>query len=470
MPTGACTARANMRSAGLSAGRGRSAAAFVLFVLVFLTVVASGPDAYANPRYAGLVIDAVTGEVFYEENANRQLHPASLTKIMTLYLTFQALERGTLQLDQALPVSATANAQPPSRVDVPTGGTIRVEDAIYALVTKSANNISVVLAEAMSGSETAFAERMTQQARQLGMVRTVFRNASGLPDRAQLSTAYDMAVLAQALLRDYPQYYAYFSTTRWTYRGVTYRNHNRLLSRYEGMDGIKTGYIRASGFNLVGSAERDRLRLIAVVFGGRTAARRNAHLSNLLDRAFASERGRFLIAHGSLPFEPPLPPRLPTSRALTPTAVAQYAQPPGSAGVTPSSSASLQAQRPQQRTPVALRPTGPPLPLVPSAAGQHEIGGDAPQADAVNEPSGWAVQVGAFSSERDGRVALDSATAIVPDLLTPAMPVVLPLDTGTGTLYRARLYGLDSETAAAACARLVASGGDCMTVAPDGRL
>ena len=269
-----------------------------------------------------------------------------------------------------------------------------------------------------------------------------------------------MALLAQALLRDYPQYYGYFATERWSYRGISYRNHNRLLSSYEGMDGIKTGYIRASGFNLAASARRGQLRVVAVVFGGRTAASRNRHMADILDRAFSSQRGRHLIAHGSLPFEPPLPPHLP-ARRLAQTEVAAHVQPPAHA----------QTRHSERQGPVARRAaTGAPMQLAPSATSPGEVGGDVPQVDAVNEPSGWAVQVGAFGSERDGRRALDAATAIVPDLLTPAMPVVLPLDTGSRTLYRARLYGLDSQTAAAACDRLMRSGGDCMTIAPESRL
>lgn len=299
-----------------AAGQAGARIAYAIVLVVFAFCVAVPTAASANPRYAGLVIDALSGEVFYEDNADRELYPASLTKMMTLYLTFQALEQGRLTLNQSLTVSAAANAQPPSRIEIATGASITVQEAIFALVTRSANNIAVVLAEGMAGSETAFAQVMTQQAQLLGMTQTVFRNASGLPHSGQHSSARDMARLAQALLQDYPQYYGYFSTQYWTYRGNTYHNHNRLLGVYPGMDGLKTGYIRASGFNLVASAVRGRLRLIAVVFGGQTASSRNEHMTDLLDRAFGSSRGQYLIVHGSVPFQPPLPERRPAGPML----------------------------------------------------------------------------------------------------------------------------------------------------------
>ena len=194
----AVSGRCPNRRTGTSIG----ALAMLLIAIVAIMTIAGGAhqQAHANPRYAGLVIDAATGEIFYQENAQRSLHPASLTKIMTLYMVFEALRDGRLTLDQPLPVSATANAEPPSRIDLVTGGTVTVEQAIYALVTKSANNVAVVVAEALGGTEASFAEMMTQRARQLGMADTVFRNASGLPNSNQRSTAWDMGILARAMI------------------------------------------------------------------------------------------------------------------------------------------------------------------------------------------------------------------------------------------------------------------------------
>lgn len=256
--------------------------------MICLLVAAAGllTAAPAQAKYASIVVDAETGEVLHAKNSNTRNHPASLVKMMTLYMVFDALEKRELKLNQGLRVSRRAAGMPPSKLGLRRGQTIRVKDAILALVTKSANDVAVVVAEAIGGTESQFAQKMTKKARRLGLKRTTFRNASGLPNRRQLSTARDMATLARALIRDFPQYYDYFGTKTFKYRGRTYRNHNRLLRSYRGADGIKTGYIRASGYNLVASGVRNGRRVIAVVFGGRTPRSRNRHTANLLDRGF----------------------------------------------------------------------------------------------------------------------------------------------------------------------------------------
>ena len=240
-----------------------------------------------NPRYAGLVADAASGEVVYAENAEARRYPASLTKMMTLYLLFEAIEQGRLNINDALPVSTHAASMPASKLWLRAGDSIRVGDAIPALVVRSANDVAVVVAEALGGSETAFAQLMTVRARRMGMESTHFRNASGLPDDAQVTTARDMATLAVALMRDFPEYYGEFSRTEFVFRGKRQRGHNRLLSHYPGADGLKTGFIRASGFNVATSAVRDDRRLIAVVMGGFTSRSRDKHMADLLDRGFA---------------------------------------------------------------------------------------------------------------------------------------------------------------------------------------
>ena len=213
-----------------------------LFKLILIATIAAGlslpaGSASANSRYGAIVIDAVSGEVLHQEHANRPLYPASLTKMMTLYMVFKALEDGSLTLDQRIGISRKAAGQAPSRLGLSPGSTIRVEDAIYALVTKSANDIATAVAEAIGGTEFQFAQQMTREARRLGMSNTTFQNASGLPHRRQVSTPLDMALLSQALIRNYPQYYHYFDTQRWSFNGRTYRNHNELLRSYDGMDG-----------------------------------------------------------------------------------------------------------------------------------------------------------------------------------------------------------------------------------------
>lgn len=269
-------------------------AALALAAAVFVAVTADG----AQAKYASIVIDVETGEVLYSRNADTRNYPASLTKMMTLYLTFEALDSGTLRLDQALKVSRRAAGQAPSKLGLAAGSTISVEDAILALVTKSANDIATVLAEALGGTEWEFAVMMTEKARALGMANTTFKNASGLPNRKQLSSARDMGNLAIALMQDFPNYYHYFSVTEFRFNGKTYKNHNNLLANYPGTDGLKTGYIAASGFNVAVSVNREGHRLIGVVFGGKTAKSRDAHMAELLDKSFARLEDRSLYAEG----------------------------------------------------------------------------------------------------------------------------------------------------------------------------
>ncbi len=269
----------------MSVSRGLPKGLWVSAVIAVLVLLLSTEPASAA-KYAALVIDATTGRILHEENADDRRYPASLTKMMTIYMVFDALERGVWSLNRPLPVSRAAAAQPPSKLGLRKGQTIRVKDAILALVTKSANDVAVVLAEGLGGTESNFAKKMTAKARQLGMSRTTFRNASGLPNNAQVTTARDMALLAMALIRDYPQYYTYFSTRSFAFGGRRHSNHNRLLADYQGADGIKTGYIRASGYNLVASARRGGRRVIGVLLGGQTAAHRNRKMASLLDGGF----------------------------------------------------------------------------------------------------------------------------------------------------------------------------------------
>ena len=257
--------------------------------------VAAGAVAGAavfRPVHAYVLMDAQTGRVLDSENADTLTYPASLTKMMTLLLTFEALERGTLRLDQELPVSRHAANQKPSRLNLAVGSTIRVEDAILALTVKSANDVAVVLAEALGGSEERFAEMMTDKAQALGMTSTTFRNASGLPHKEQRTTARDMARLSRAIVSRPAREYAYFSRTRFDWNGTVVPGHNRLLGRVEGYDGIKTGFINLSGFNLAGSASRNGQRLVAVVLGGTTAAARDREVAELLEQGFGSAPSR----------------------------------------------------------------------------------------------------------------------------------------------------------------------------------
>jgi D-alanyl-D-alanine carboxypeptidase len=235
-----------------------------------------------NPKFASIIVDAKSGAVLQSANADAARHPASLTKVMTLYLLFEQIESGKLKLDSELAVSVRASRQSPTKLGLRPGQTISVEDAIQGLVTRSANDAAVVVAEAIAGDEDDFARMMTRKARALGMTRTVYRNASGLPNDDQVTTARDQATLGRAIQERFPRYYRYFATQSFKYKGRNIRNHNHLLGKVEGIDGIKTGYIRASGFNIVTSLRRGNRHLVGVVMGGRSAGARDATMRKLL--------------------------------------------------------------------------------------------------------------------------------------------------------------------------------------------
>ena len=242
--------------------------------------------AHADDRYAAFVMDAQTNEVLHDDKAEEARFPASLTKMMTLYMLFEAIDRNEVSLTDRMTTSRFASLQAPSKLGLKRGDQISVDTAIKALVTKSANDVAVVVAEHLGGTESRFAARMTARARELGMTSTRFVNASGLPDLQQRTSAKDMAMLGKALIRDFPQHYSYFKTPGMTWRSRYARNHNGLLGRVDGMDGIKTGYTRMSGFNLTSSVERGGHRIIAVVMGGESASARDAQMAHLIEGAF----------------------------------------------------------------------------------------------------------------------------------------------------------------------------------------
>lgn len=239
--------------------------------------------AVAAPN-AAIVVDAKSGKVLYSDSPDAKRHPASLTKMMTLYMLFEAIDQGQASLKTDIAVSRYCAGQAPSKLGFKPGQTIKAHDAILALVTKSANDVACAIGEHISGTESAFARDMTKRARRLGMRRTVFRNASGLPDSAQVTTARDMAILGRALQDDFPRHFKYFSTKKFKWKGKTYSNHNKLLGRVKGVNGIKTGYIRASGFNLVSTVKRGRHEIVAVVLGGDNGKARDARMTALIEK------------------------------------------------------------------------------------------------------------------------------------------------------------------------------------------
>jgi D-alanyl-D-alanine carboxypeptidase len=338
-----------------------------LAVLLLLTAGASARRRQYRLRYAppasAMTIDLHTGRILYTKNASEPRYPASLTKVMTLYLLFDALRDGKISMTAKLRVSAHAAAQSPTKLDLSEGDTISVADAIGAIVTKSANDMAVTVAEALAGSEEEFARRMTQKARTIGMLNTTFRNASGLPDPDQRTTAQDLIILGQSILADHPERCKVFATKYFQYDGEIYRNHNTLLFSYEGMEGMKTGFTSASGFNLIATARRGDKRLLAVVLGGSSAGARNAAMRNILDNAWpkamtqmaARKAGVLTAAAKSKPAGEPLAPKpAKPAPAVVKQAAASNPVPP-SAPAAPGFPARLsQLKRKPDRTSISI--------------------------------------------------------------------------------------------------------------------
>lgn len=397
-----------------------------------LTLMTSDADAArkkrarqpAPDRYGSIVIDADTGNVLLADRADRKLHPASLTKMMTLLLTFEALAEHRLRPGDYIRVSSRAANVAPSKLGIPSGGALRVDEAIQAVTVKSANDISVALAEALGGSESKFAEKMNARARSIGMVGTRFVNASGLPDQRQISTPRDMALLARYIITNYPQYYGYFGKRSFYYAGRTYPNHNKLMNAYPGMDGMKTGYVNASGYNLVASARQGNRRLIGVVFGGKSANSRNQNMADLLNQGFKIKPKPILEIAKTVVKPPPSP--LP----VTGFALADNAPVPLNEYVTEGSFQKKEGQSPEMET------TG----------------------------LGWAVQIGAYQSRLVTDRALDQALRQLPRELANARAVVAPLKSESeGWLFRARLGNLTQDQAKQACSYFRG----CLLIAPE---
>ena len=320
-----------------------------------------------SPRYSSIVTEARTGNVLSATNADEIRHPASLTKMMTLYMLFEAMRAGRVELSTPIRVSYEAASRPPSKLGVPAGGTVSTETAILALVTRSANDIAAAVGEHLGGDEESFARMMTMRARSLGMTRTTFRNASGLPDPEQVTTARDMALLGRRLFLDFPDRYSYFAVTHFAHGQRMIRNHNGMLHDYPGADGIKTGFINASGFNIVTSAQRDGVRLVGAVFGGNSWHQRNSHMAELLDEGFERmgvRRPPVVMAQAPRQAAPVLAARPAPAPTLVPYAANRRAPQPQLARVQPPARPQLAAARGFQPQPqrAAARPAAAPQP------------------------------------------------------------------------------------------------------------
>lgn len=405
------------------------------------------PNPSVSGREAYLVVDASSGRELGSDRPDELRHPASLTKLMTIYLAFSALDSGRLSLGDGIPVSVNAMNAPPTKMGMQPGGTVNVRDAVMALVTRSANDAAVLLAESMAGSEEAFARLMTQKARQLGMGSTVFRNASGLPNSEQVTTSRDMAKLAYALMRDFPHYYGIFSVQSYSYRGRILENHNRMLGSYDGADGLKTGYTAASGFNLVMSAMRDNRRLIGVVMGGNSASGRDRYMAALMDRGFAMAQSMQLAAW--TPLRKPGSARYTAAHFDPSSGFAEAYRPPASRNEAP------QKVSPKYAgfvAPVAAAPATTPA----FAAAPPAVTSSAPPPAATEVPAvgSWVIQVGSFGDRRAAQLALERASAALPDTARSASAMVDEVQMANRTFHRARLANLTQEQAVDGCKRL----------------
>ncbi len=456
---------------------------------------------------AALIVDGATGKVIYARNETAERHPASLTKMMTLYLLFDALKAGKVTMQTQMPVSWHAAVQRPTKLNLRPGQTIPVDTAIRAIVIRSANDVAVVIAEALGGTESHFAEMMTARARQIGMRESNFHNASGLPDPLQISTASDLAVLGRHLAYDYPQYFPYFSLAGFDYKGTWYPTHDNLIGRYDGTDGIKTGYTGASGFNLVSSVTRGTTHLIAVVMGGRTAVRRDLEMVRLLDQTFAQiSANPNLVARAGVPWQQvaqnapapaiagfslpqvaanpfaansPVPStmqsddedaaeamRAPDENfslihaegARTPvSATAQPAVPPAAAKADmPAVQTPRTHNGPAQAVKIAANAPRPQIhPSLREDAGEEDL---EPAAPGHN----WTIQIGAYADKTLALAQLKTYAGKAQDVLARASKIIAPIQSVSGhMIYRAR-FGLFAEQEARdVCSRLTQRGQSC---------
>ena len=417
-------------------------------------------QAQVNAAYASIVVDAETGEVLFARYADNRRYPASVTKVMTLYMAFEALAEGRARLDDVLTVSPRAASQPPSKLGLAVGQTITLEDAIKATAVRSANDMAVAIAEHISGSEARFTAQMTLKAQELGMTHTRYVNANGLPDARQLTTARDLAILGRAVMRDYPQYYRFLGIHDWSYGGRNYANTNGLLRTNTGYDGMKTGLTNASGSNIMTSAVRDGKRIITVVLGGQSTARRNAHVVELTDTGFEVLRRRSQgerIQVAQLFFEQRGFGNTP-GNSLTP-----YSAPPIQYA------SARDADEEAELTAILNGGAPIPSPSAPAAAPPPRAApAPAPArptpARPAREPAGrWTVQVGAF---RDETVARNWLTEVNRRYTRQFANAERTVQNASGW-YRSRFTGMTEAGARAACEALAERRWDCTVIRPD---
>ena len=473
----------------------------------------AGTTLFQHEKYAAVVVDANTGEVLYARRADEPRYPASITKIMTLYLTFEALATGRLSVNDRIPVSAHAAHQNPSKLGIRPGGSLTVDQAIKAIAVLSANDIAVAVAEKIGGNEPKFAELMTLRAKELGMDRTHFANANGLPDPRQISTARDIAILSRAIMRDYPQYYSYFGVKEFQFEGREITNHNHLLGKVDGVDGLKTGYTSAAGFNLAASAKRNGKRLIAVVLGGSSTAARDENVEDLINGGFEvfsrRAQGQNITLASTLhepadsaagPVQRPpsemgsgeqsglkivlsdhtgptpltlatLPPSLSRPDATAPADAPPGAGTAAARGVAQAACFKGRGHHRHRVTCAGVATAKASPPCIRSRHGHHAKACPAVRTDTAQNKSdaaqpavssgAYQIQVGVFSTPTEAKAHMASLRGRFHKVLTAAPQVE---KAGHGK-YRARFAGFDHDDARQACHTLVSKGVHCMVVA-----
>ncbi len=461
----------------------------ILLATFFLVTLASAAEAarpryhraparvgLQDPRYAALILDPVSGEIFHQHNAGAIRHPASLTKMMTLYLLFEEMKAGKINKHSTMRASRLAASQPQTNISLKHGDLIDVDTAIKSLVVRSANDVAVVVAERISGSVDKFAQLATKRARELGMKNTVFKNPHGLPDGRQITTARDMAKLGIALRRDFPQYYSYFSTRQFSRRGVTYYTHNRVMTGYAGVDGIKTGFINASGFNVVSSVQRGGRRLIGVVLGGTSARWRDGRMKELLSSGYQTlaKRGN-AISKRYYAENLPLP-RI-DMQAIAAAKAAQAAKEaaltkqkegaPKDAGAAAALASAQNVKAEPALAPSSAAPAQPKIeartsvPFQRMSAQDKMVHTNLLTGKSDTKELSWGIQVGAFAEKSQALDAVKAAVTLVPTILSSHRPAVMDSGISGGKVHRARIENLSEAQARSACEALIIKNAPC---------
>ncbi len=481
---------------------------FIGFLLALAMFLPMAGTSEAKPQFAAIAVDARTGAVISAIDPDGYRYPASLTKVMTLYVLFQDLKAGRIKLSTPLRISRRAASMAPSKLGVKAGSTITVEQAIKALVTKSANDVASAIGENLGGTEANFAARMTRVARTIGMSKSTFKNASGLPNPGQRTTARDMATLSLRVMRDFPQYYPYFRTTAFNFKGQTIRSHNRLVGRYAGTDGIKTGYIGASGFNLTTSTKRGDRRLVGVVLGSTSSGARNAYMIRMLDKAFPKAKGGRMIAALAGSSKGAKDPIANATAQTDLTAIeapsrkskrlkSLFGSKKKEAVVEPDAMASAaeEASQPEQTAEGATSKTviaeadvpkvleakieepeaqeaAAPIEAAPAGKLPFKVKPAANQADVqlatATVEDTWNIQIGAYPTKKAAQTKLSDVRATGVKLLDGKQAFTAEAKKGNAVIYRARFSGFTEKAAKNACAQLKKLGQPCLTLQPTG--